>query len=445
MKKLGLALIFVALVMLTFVTPNVNAAAEYSFRDIEVNGVDLDLITQDSTTINVEKGDEVRIRVELRANGDATKQELDEIEDLKVKAWIGGYEFGDIEDETNLFDLSPGTTKVKTLTLNIPNDISSSKTYKLHIEAFDREDRISASFPLDLEEKRHDVNLFRVFFTPGLTVQTGDFLSIGAIVENFGGFSSGERNVIVEASIPSLGLATADSIDRLDTEAKSKDDADRDDSAKLDLPPLSLNNVAPGNYELKVKVFFNRGRTVTEEAYTLTVIDEEVTPGSILQNSIVNVDSTSKDLTTGQATAYTVMIGNLGDSIRTFTAEVEGTQTFANTRIEPAIIAVQPGSTSQITLFVVPNDDAQAGKHIFSLRVREGTSLVKELNLEGNVISASPATGAGALSNVKTGLQIGFIVLLIILVILGIVIAANKARGNKDDVEESSGEEQTYY
>jgi len=136
------------------------------------------------------------------------------------------------------------------------------------------------------------------------------------------------------------------------------------------------------------------------------------------------------------------MIGNLGDKTRTFTAEVLGTQNFAKTRIEPAIVAVQPGNTNQITLFVVANDDADTGKHLFTARINEDSKTVKELSLEGNVVSlVSPKTGN--YENIKTGLEVGFIVLLIILVILGIVIAINKSRSR--DTEEGSGESQTYY
>ena len=431
MKKFALALIFISLLMLPLLVPGALAAGNFTFTDLEVEGTDL---LGTSTIVHVERGDRLDIRVELKATSD--------VEDLKIKAWIGGYEFGDIEDETEMFDLDSGTTTSKHLTLKIPEDILASRGYTLHIDAFDRENRVTNSFPLDLEERRRFVNLFRVFFTPGLTVKSGDFLSIGTLVENFGGFKSGEKNVIVEASIPQLGITVADSIDELATETQNEKDSDRDDTAKIDLPPISLNGVKPGIYDLKVRVLYNRAKTATEENYKLTVTGDEITPSVIQQNLIVNVDSGSKELGRGKATAYTIMLGNLGDKARTFTAEVLGTQTFAKTRVEPAIVAVQPGSTNQITLFLVPNDDAEAGKHLFTVRIKEDATAVKELNLEGNVVQLSTAKPAGTLENVKQGLQIGFIVLLIILVILGIVIAATKARRKKT---EEAGETQTYY
>ncbi len=437
MKKLSLALIFVSLLMFSIVTPSVFASANLKFTDIEVKGVDMDLTNPSNVVVHVERGDKVNIKVEIKA--------LNDTENLQLKAWIGGYEFGSIEDETELFDLDKGTTSTKYLTLNIPEDILSKDTgsYTLHIDAFDKDNRESIDFPLDVEERRHFVNLFRVFFTPGLTVKTGDFLSIGTVVENFGGFKSGEKNVIVEASIPQLGITVADSIDNLATESQNEKDSDRDDTAKIDLPPISLNGVKPGTYDLKVRVLYNRAKTATEESYKLTVTGDEITPSVIQQNLIVNVDSGSKELARGKATAYTIMLGNLGDKTRTFTAEVLGTQTFAKTRVEPAIVAVQPGSTNQLTLFVVPNDDAEAGKHLFTVRVKEDTATVKEINLEGNVVQLSTAKPAGTLENVKSGLQIGFIVLLIILVILGIIIAATKA-GRRKEAEEGS-DTQTYY
>src|SRR3989338_213610 len=432
MKKLSLALMLVSLLVLITMPLSTFAATNLRFTDVEVNGID---ILGTSKIVHVERGDKVTVRFEVESY-------LADVRDVKVKAWIGVYEFSDIEDETDTFDLENGTTNSKTLTLRIPEDISSSKTYSLHIEAFNNIDSERVSFPLNVEERRHFVNLFRVFFTPGLTVKSGDFLSIGAVIENLGGFTSGEKNVIVEASIQQLGLTTADSIDKLSTESKSTDNPDFDDTAKIDLPPISLNGVKPGIYDLKVRVAYNRGKTITEESYKLTVTGEEITPENVQQNLIVNVDSSSKELGKGKAIAYTIMIGNLGDKTRTFTAEVLGTQNFAKTRIEPAIVAVQPGNTNQITLFVVANDDADTGKHLFTARINEDSKTVKELSLQGNVVSlVSPKTGN--YENIKTGLEVGFIVLLIILVILGIVIAINKSRSR--DTEEGSGESQTYY
>ena len=81
---------------------------------------------------------------------------------------------------------------------------------------------------------------------------------------------------------------------------------------------------------------------------------------------------------------------------------------------------------------------------MFTVRVKEDSSIAKEINLEGNVVALAQESKMGALENVKTGLQMGFIVLLIILVILGIIILATKA-GRRRNAEEGKDDTQTYY
>ena len=81
----GMFLVFLAglLVMIN------SVAADYTFQDVEVNGV------ESSGTVYVERGETVDIRVELTSDVDAA-------ENTRVKAWIGGYEYDDVEDRTDI-------------------------------------------------------------------------------------------------------------------------------------------------------------------------------------------------------------------------------------------------------------------------------------------------------------------------------------------------------
>ena len=109
---------------------------------------------------------------------------------------------------------------------------------------------------------------------------------------------------------------------------------------------------------------------------------------------------------------------------------------------------MQPGSTSEAFVFVTAKDDASLGKHLITARVREGSTVLKDVSLEVDVKGQdmTAVTGAASWDQVRKGLEIGFAVLLIILVILGIIIAIGKLRKN-DGVEEEpgQGEGQSYY
>ena len=122
---------------------------------------------------------------------------------------------------------------------------------------------------------------------------------------------------------------------------------------------------------------------------------------------------------------------------------------WGSARVDPATMTVQPGMTSEAFVFVTAKDDASLGKHLLSVTVKEGSMILKTLSLEADVKGQAPAiTGAGTAQwdQVRKGLEIGFAVLLIILVILGIIIAIGKLRkGNGQEEEPGQDEGQSYY
>jgi len=97
MKK-SLSVILFLLVALIFATSATNVDATYSIDRVEVNGVDMTPVGVPLTSpiLKVDRGDSVGIRVEFRSDVSAN--------DVRVRAWIEGYEYSDIEDSTELFD-----------------------------------------------------------------------------------------------------------------------------------------------------------------------------------------------------------------------------------------------------------------------------------------------------------------------------------------------------
>ena len=77
---------------------------------------------------SIERGETISVKTIFKSNVDH--------EEVKVKTWINGYK-EDIEDETSLFDMFAGYSYVKTLYLEIPEDIDATEDYTLHVEIMD--------------------------------------------------------------------------------------------------------------------------------------------------------------------------------------------------------------------------------------------------------------------------------------------------------------------
>ncbi|HLE06140.1 MAG TPA: hypothetical protein VI790_02210, partial [Candidatus Nanoarchaeia archaeon] len=107
---------------------------------------------------------------------------------------------------------------------------------------------------------------------------------------------------------------------------------------------------------------------------------------------------------------------------------------FGTARVDPSTITVEDGSSREAYVYVSAKESATTGNMVFSVRVKDGNTVVKEVQLQANVDGKQ----AQSTSSLKTGLEVGFVVLLVILVILGIILAINKLR-NKEEPE------QTYY
>jgi hypothetical protein len=425
----------ILLVLMVFTMSNVAEAQDLSFADVEVNGASV----LDGRTLYVERGDTLNVRVTLMANTN--------LDDLRVKASIGGYEYGDVEQDSEIIKLDSGTTRVVSLRIQIPEDIDASDDKNLKIEASNDDMEIEDFFTIRIQEKRHFVNLYDVFVNPGLTVR--DYLSVSVVLENLGDCldvddCEPERNIIVEAALPQLGMSVRDSVDKLypDNLEDDSDDSARDSTAKVNLPVMDLNNVPAGSYDLVVRAYYNRNHDFSERKYTL-VVDK-----GAVQNLILNADSTSKDIVSKSKVTYLVNIANLGNQDRSFLVNVEGVSSFGSVSVEPRTVTVGAGSTQDVLVTIDTNDKLVEGSNLFVVKLMENGQQVSELNLEAR------SARDGSTDSFKLGLQIAFVVLLVILIVLGIIVAVTRDKDDGDNMSEpevpqapSNDEEgqQTYY
>jgi len=432
MKKL-----FVLLVLLfSLVSLNTVMAVEpVTVTNIEINGVDV----QGLDALYVERGDILNVRVTVSADSN--------VADLRIRASLdASYEYGGpIDQDSALMKLDAGSSRVINLQLQIPSDIDASEDTSITIDVNadgERVDLALDTFPIRLQEKRHAVELFDVIINPGLSVR--DYLSVSAVVENMGDCidvtsCEPEKNVIIEASIPALGISVRDSIDKLypDTLEDDSDESARDSTAKVNLPIIDLSNAPAGTYELRVRAYFNRNNDFTEKKYTLVV------EKGIASDLIFNADSTSKNVEAGETVEYKLSVANLGKNDRTFLVNVEGVSTFGSANVEPRMITVRAGTTQDVKLTLVAKDNIQ-GTNLFSVKLLENGQMVQELNLEAKASDDNLAT-------FKTGLQVGFVILLVILIILGIIVALSRGKDNGNvevptpSRKEDNDKPQTYY
>ena len=224
-----------------------------------------------------------------------------------------------------------------------------------------------------------------------------------------------------------MGIEQISYIDELSAYEEDSDDDETSQSA--DALYLNLRNAPAGVYDLIISVSYDRGHESITEDYQLIVGGAQVSG-----DFVVSALQSAQSVEMGEGAVYTINVANLGNDVATLTAEVSGLDNFANYRVDPATVNVQAGSEAEMFVYVSPKE---LGQKSFTVKVMQGGNVIKTLNLE-----VSSNEGESEWSNVLNGLAIGFLVLLIILVILGIIFAATKM-SKKDSGEEALGE--SYY
>ena len=428
--KSALRIITVLLLGL-FSLGNVSAATSH---DYVIDSVEVESRTVSENDINFitfERGDslDVEIWVKGMQSGVGTVRD-----DVKVKAWIGGYEYGDVAEQTKIFKVEPSGLYKKTLSVSLPNDIDadtrgSSKSYTLHVEAFDGNNEARKSYSLRVDEKRHDLRLVDVIFRPGTVVNAGDMLFTTIRVENMG--DNKEEDIQVKLSIPELGFIARDYIDELVPE---DNDNDEETSGDVELFGRIPKDAESGNYEAKVELIFSRGHEVVSEEFTLVVDGKEAAS----TESLISIDATRKDVKVGETASYKVMIANFGNEAVRYSAEVLGVGSWGSASVDPGFVAVNAGDTGELLVKVTPS---VVGEQSLTVKVKSNGQVVKEVNLQASVAKSS--------GDLRKGLEIGFAVLAILLVILGLIIAFTKLRsengGDEPGLEEEKEAGQTYY
>lgn len=429
MKNLKLACLIIAF-LIGLLAINVNAVSNVNFNKIEVNGVDV----TNGDTIYVERGDNVEIRIEFKSTS--------AYQDVNVKAWLGGYEYSDVEDISSMFDIIPAITYSKFLNLQLPDDMQASEDYKLHIEVYNNDDSKEVVVPvkLQVQETRHKLNIQDVMIRPSTNVDAGRPIFISVRLENMG--AKDEKDIKVSASIPELGISSRDYIDELVNEQEDNNCGNDDCQSSASSNELYLripDDAKTGDYDVKVEVTYNRGHSTLTKTEKIFVTGSKTVEEKKAE-AIISIDTTSQTIEQGQEVAYKVMFANLGSTKNVYSVEVTGTSSWADSRVEPSFITVDPNTTGEVFIYVKAKDNAQAGDHSFNVKVMSNNNVIKEATLTTKVSEKQFAFG-----DLRSVLITIGIILIVILIILVIILAVRKSSEGRSETEQGMIEGQTYY
>ena len=407
-----------------------NAAHALTLQEVKVDGVEL---ADGSQIIHADRGETVDVTVQLKGSSSNENS-------VRVKAWIGGYKYDTVEDVTSQFNVLADTVYVKNLNLQLPDDLDSTQDYTLHIEAYGPlNDSVLAPlvFTLRVTPAQDLLDIQDVIFNPGLSVQAGNPLYTKVRVENMG--DNKEQDIRVSLSIPALGISTRDYIDQL---VSVNGDTNNDNKRTMTSNELMLkipDNTKTGTYELDVLVEYDRLHESVEKTYLLNIEGKEIAEGAQI-NRIVSVDTETKEVDQGNGVIYKFTLANLGSSTETYTVETSGLDTWATSRVDPALVTVAPDSTGELFVYVSANEDAVAGLHMFNVKVKSGDTIAKEFNLGADVKEVAKASKLSLASI----LWIVFALLVIVVVVLGVILLVKRSK--EDNAEEpTTTEAQTYY
>jgi hypothetical protein len=439
-----LAVVMILLLGLVSFATLVSATSDnYEIQAAYVDGVRLSV--NQATSISAELGDELQIQVDF--DGEETGEYVD---DVRFKAWIGGYEYGNIEATSGPFDVEPNVTYIKSVDLELPDDLEvcfydndenddyEDCTFTLYVEVYDDDDSERAEYTFFLERPRHYVTVLDVIVEND--VEAGELAKVEVRLENLG--ESKEEDIKVTLSIDELGVSESGYIDELAAPEVNNEDEESSDSIFLYLE--TPEDAAEGYYDLELDVSYDRGHETIEEVHTIFIqsdeeVEEETETETEEEEEVdgeVSVSMLSEDVdaVVGEQAAYTVTLTNTYDESQTFVIDVLGEDQWGSAEVEPSLVLVKGNDVEEVTVYVTANEP---GEYTFTLQILDSEdNLISEEEVELN------ATGS---AGTPTWLKILFIIIVVIIIIIILVVAFRKSGNDDDDLDLDGKDGETYY
>lgn len=443
-KKIMSAL-FVVLVTLVTIAGASAKTVNPGELPVVVEWVKVDGDTLDTNNIvnKIERNNQYEVKVKLIGQHDPAKpvDELTVLEDLTVEAKMTGYDYNDQiydSDFESVGSLQEGQSETVTLSLSLPYKLDKGDA-SLTITVSDKMNDYTLKYVLYVEPEEHSMMIKDVIFSPSSTVVAGRSLLTTVYLKNIGA-TDDEEGIKVSIEVPALGISAVDYIDVLD-----EDEATSSEELWLVVPKCT----PAGDYDAVVSVGFKDGEKTTTANEMITVLADDSCEAKVeqTQKTVIAVAAEPQEVKQGEGVAiYPLTLTNSGSEDKTYVVEADGYQDWAKVSMSPSsVVVVQSGEAKAVYAYVSALEAAAPGEHMFSLTVKSGSETLKQIPLKANVVAAEKAPAAGKWDSVKKALEIGLIVLIVLLVILGLIIGFNKLKGNDEDEDLDEQEDKNYY
>ncbi len=431
-KKMLLNFSFVFVLLLVFVGAS---AAQVVISDVELNE---DSLSPTATNFvrDVQRGDQFTVKVHLYST--------EPLSDVQVSGEIRGYDHTDlIDDITSVFDMKANVTYVKKLSLSLPQRMGQDR-YKLRIHVEDRDSNTyEQTYELEVDTARHSIVIQDVLLNPFDNVKAGSALLSTIRLKNYGEVT--EEGIKMKFSIPALGVSASDYMDKL-----KSDESASSEELYLRIPACTKE----GDYTWTAEVSYHDGEKTTSKSgsvhvikgnYCPTATAKEENPETITSKTVISIATTSQTIDSSKGgVVYPVTVTNAGTTSKTYMLSVDSTG-WADFQISPSnVMVLNPGQSGTAYVYVTPLKSTVEGEHMFSVTVKTGENVLKQIPMKA-VVEGTPAkTTTTTTSKLKTFLEVALLVLLVLLVLLGIIVAFSRLKkGGKG--EEEGEEAKTYY
>ncbi len=366
----------------------------------------------------LERGEDMSVKVLFTSNFN-----LDEV---KVKTWLNGYR-EEIEDQSAEFDVFKGNLYSKTMFLNMPEDIDAKDQYTLHVKIIDQnelngvdEAKIDTTVQrtsnlleiLSIDFYDHDNFYKGVCGECSVTFQTGTTLYSDIVIKNRGNHVL--EDIYVKVSIPDLCMERVVYLGDLGTHDNKYQDTEKITMA-FPLPDKE------GTYEMVIEAY--NSKVNTRETRTIVLehkVEREIEVLPQITEAFVNQ---------GETAQFSIFVTNLGESYETFVVEVLGADGWSTVKINPASFSLGSGESKIINLNLDVNEDTEAGKYPFTVRVNYGND-AKQFNFTANIEEA------GISADWKVILMvIGIVLAIAVIVLLAIMLAKQRSASEEERPE----------
>lgn len=418
------------MLVIALVATTAAGALPVTIEEVKLNG---DTLSPDETNVwAMDRDNEYEVRVIVEANAD--------LDNVQIEGLMRGYDHKDRPQAiTDVFDMKENRTYVKTMDITVPERMAKD-VYKLRLRIDDRAgDTTAEDYNFEIQNKRHELAIEDVVFSPHGSVQDGRALITSVRLRNYGMVD--QEGVKIEAKIPELGISSADYINEIE-----EGESVSSEELYMRIPKCTEE----GNYDVEIMAEYHRGDKVAETTESIDVVKgvdcaNESDEPKEEKKTILTVGPEEQDVEIGESVTYPVTVTNSGSSEKTYVLEASSFQDWADVEVTPqSVVTVGSGESETVHVTVSPLEDAEEGKHDFNLNVESDGETLEDLKFTADVKKAEEPVDDRI--DVKNVLLVGLLVLVVLLVILGLIIGFGKLRGNDKDFENDDDERgETYY